>query len=171
MNAVSVDVDMLEHLPAKTMLKLIEQAQKLKRHQEQFQQTVKKRPSLFRRLEEMDIDVRFSMDDGDINLSFTGDGEKFGTVWGELRRAGWSPNQRPEKDSKKSEFYTHWNHGDGLCRFWMHFTSAICKRVQVGTKTIEQPIYEIQCESLPDLIEDSGSTNVVTTEFSDDIPF
>lgn len=173
MNAVSIDVDMLEHLPAKTMLKLVEQAQKIKRHSEAFQKTIKSRPALFRRLEELDIDIRFNVEDGDMNMLFTGDGEKFGAVWGELRRAGWSPNCRPEKDTKKSEFYTHWNHEDtSLARFWMHFTSSICKRVQIGTKTVEQPIYEIQCASLPDLIESAGVSNVVAAGgFDDDIPF
>jgi len=163
---------MLEHLPAKTMLKLVEQAQKHKRHSEVFQRTVKSRPALFRRLEELDIDIRFSIEDGDINMNFTGDGEKFGAVWAELRRAGWMPNNRPEKDTKKSEFYTHWNHEDeGLARFWMHFTSAVCKRVQIGTKTVEQPIYEVQCASLPDLLEDAGSNVVAVVEGADDIPF
>ena len=169
MNAVSIDVDMLEHLPAKTMLKLVEQAQKMKRFAERFQQTVKKRPSLFRRLEELDIDLRFGMDDGDINMTFTGDGEKFAAVWGELRRAGWTPNLRPEKGTKKSEFYTHWEHEEGLARFWFHFTSAICKRVQVGTKTVEQPIYEVQCESLPEIeVEDKP---IAVAEVVDDMPF
>lgn len=170
---VSVDVDMLEHLPAKTMLRLVEQAQKIKRHSELFRETVKKRPALFRRLEELDIDVRFGVEDGDINMQFCGDGEKFGAVWRELRRAGWEPSCRPEKDTKKSEFYTHWNHQEGLSRFWMHFTSSVCRRVQVGTKTVEQPVYEIQCGSLPELPEEPNKPNltVVSGDLDDDIPF
>ncbi len=171
MNAqVSIDVDYIDHVPAKTMLKLIEQAQKIKRHSELFHLTVRSRPTLFRRLEEMDIDVRFSTDDGDINLAFTGDGQRLGAVWAALRRAGWTPSLRPEKGTAKSEFYTYWTQ-EGLCRFWMHFTSAICRRVQVGVQTVEQPIYEIQCGELPEL--ESGATELVSTteSLADDIPF
>ena len=62
---------------------------------------------------------------------------------------------------------------EGLSRFWMQFTSSVCKRVQVGTKTVEQPIYEVQCGALPDLIEEApaaANLTVVDGGF-DDIPF
>jgi len=165
-NAVSVDVNMPEHLPAKTMLKLVEQAQKVKRWSALFQESVKKRLSLFRRLEELDIDVTFSMTDGDVNINFTGDGDRLGAVWGELRKAGWEPVSRPEKG--KSTFYTHW-HQDDLCSFWMQFSSSVCRRVKVGSKMVEQDIYEIQCGELPTL--DAPKADLVAVEDANDIPF
>jgi len=54
-----------------------------------------------------------------------------------------------------------------------HFTSTVCKRIKVGTKLVEQPIYETQCGadlSTVDLKElESPSHAVVPVE--DNIPF
>lgn len=165
-NEIIVDVDVLEYLPAKTMLKLVEQAQKTKQYNAAFHETVKARSALFRRLEELDIDVTFSLRDGDIDLNFTGDGHRLGEVWSALRHAGYAPNSRPQKG--ETTFYTHWRQ-EGLATFWMSFTSSVCRRVQVGTKTVEQPVYEIQCGELPEL--DIDTTAVTVSEPANDIPF
>lgn len=161
-----IEPETLEYLPAKTLLKLVEQAQKAKRWQVQFQITVNSFPALFRRLEELDIDPKFSLVDGDIDLSFAGDGPKLSEVWKALRAAGYQPNNRPEKG--KSSFYTHWHH-EGYSTVWMNFSSTVCRRVQVGTKTVEQPIYEVQCGELPEI--ESEDKPVTVAEDDDELPF
>lgn len=39
----------------------------------------------------------------------------------------------------------NFRHPDGAS-VWLSFSSSVCVRVQVGTRTVEEPIYEIQCE-------------------------
>ena len=146
MNAVTVDVDMLDDLPAKTMLRMVEQAQAAKQAIASFQKTIKAFSALFRSVETMDIEPRFDLSAGSIDLSFTGTGDKLRAVWVELRRAGYKPNARPEKG--KTQFYTYWEQ-EGYARIWMNFSSSVCRRVQVGTKTVETPVYETQCDEIP----------------------
>lgn len=168
MNAqVSVDVDYIEQIPAKTQLKLIQSAQQAQKNLKLFKETVAKRPGLFRRLEELDIDVGFSPDNSWINVSFTGDGERLGKVWGEFRKSGWNTVSRPEKG--KTEFYAFW-HQDGLADLFMNFTSSVCRRVKVGTKTVEQDVFETVCGELPEL--EAPKTEVIPADtFADDVPF
>lgn len=164
-----IDIDELEYLPAKTMLRLVEQSQKVKKYTALFQVTVKQHPALFRSLEELDIDLDFCLRGGDINLSFTGDGTRLGLVWAVLRKNGYAPNCRPKKG--ESTFYTHWLK-DGAATFWMNFSSSVCRRVQVGTKTVEQPIYETQCDELPELEAETPKVSLTLIEGgADDIPF
>lgn len=164
-----IDIDELEYLPAKTMLKLVEQSQKVKKYTALFQATVKQLPQLFRRLEEMDIDIGFCLRSGDIDMAFTGDGERLRQVWAELRKNGYTPNCRPKKGD--STFYTHWLK-DGVATFWMNFSSSVCRRVQVGTQTVEQPIYETHCGELPELEAEAAKVNLTLIEGGfDDVPF
>lgn len=164
-----IDIDELEYLPAKTMLKLVEQSQKVRKYAALFQLTVKQQPALFRRLEEMDIDVDFCLRSGDVNMSFTGDGARLGEVWAELRKSGYTPNCGPKKG--ESTFYTHWLK-DGMATFWMNFASSVCRRVQIGTQTVEQPIYETQCGELPELEAETPKVSLTLIEGGfDDIPF
>ena len=166
-NEVSIiEPETLEYLPAKTLLRLVEQAQKAKKFGALFQLTVKSFPGLFRRLEELDIDATFSLSDGDVNVAFTGDGPKLTEVWKALRAAGYQPNNRPKKG--ESTFYSHWFQ-EGYSTVWMNFSSSVCRRVQVGTKMVEQPIYEVQCGELPEI--EVNDKPVVVVEDTDDIPF
>lgn len=166
-----IEPESLEYVPAKTLLRVVEATQNAKKWTALFQSTVNSHLGLFRWLEEQDLDVRFSLSDGDMNLSFTGDGPRLGKVWGELRRAGWAPNTHPKKG--ESNFYTHWTKA-GCATLWMNFTSSVCRRVQVGTQMVEQPIYEVQCGEMPEMIEE-GSTpptlTVIEGDRDDDIPF
>lgn len=161
-----IDVEVLDYLPAKTLLKLIEQQQKVKKWSAAFQQTVKSRPDLFRRFEELDIDLDFCLRTGDINLNFTGDGDRLAEVWKELRRNGYAPNSRPKKG--ESSFYTHWLQ-DGLSTFWMNFSSSVCRRVKTGTKTVEVDVYETQCGEIPEL--ESPTSALAVANGDDDVPF
>lgn len=161
-----IEPETLEYLPAKTLLRLVEQSQKAKKYFELFQLTVKSFPALFRRLEELDIEPSFSLREGDVDLSFTGDGAKLGEVWKALRQAGYTTNCRPKKGD--STFYTHW-FLEGYSTIWMNFSSSVCRRVKVGTKMVEQDVYEVQCGELPEIETDDKA--VFVTENLDELPF
>lgn len=161
-----IEPETLEYLPAKTLLRLVEKSQQTAKNAKAFRQTVTALPSLFRALEEMDIEPRFDLDNEYITLQFTGDGNKLKEVWGLLRRHDYNVTARPEKG--ETQFCAFWNR-EGSTQFFMYFTSSVCRRVQVGTKMVEQPIYETQCGELPEIAADDKA--VVVMEEADGIPF
>jgi hypothetical protein len=165
-----IDIDELEYLPAKTILKLVEHSQKVTKALKEFKQTVSSVGPLFRSFEEMDIDLQFNPDGGYIAFCFTGDGERLAAVWKELRRNGYKSDCRPKKGD--TTFYAFWER-EGYARLFMNFSSSMCRRVQVGTKMVEQPIYETQCGDLPELETDAPKPNLTVIEggFDDDVPF
>jgi len=79
------------------------------------------------------------------NVSITGTRADLDIVFGVLRRAGLKPSSRPqEKESYYSTFW-HWDE-ESVNYLWVSFSSSTCKRVQVGTKMEEVPVYETVCE-------------------------
>jgi hypothetical protein len=150
--AVSIDLDNLEQLPAKTLLRLVETNQKSKKHLAAFQVTLNHFTPLFRQFEEWELEPVFDVNAGSIDLTFSGDGERFGKVWTELRRNGYKPYSRPKKGD--TSYYGSFDQ-EGFARIWLNFSSTMCQRVQVGTKMVEQPVYETRCgEGLPELEAD-----------------
>ena len=161
MNAVSIDIDSLAHLPARTLLRYVERRQQITRWVDEWGRTIQDHAPLFLFLEAQDIDVRFNGDDGSVHVSFTGTGERFGKVWGELRRAGFKCDTRPSEGATQFAGYFL---RDGYARLWMFFTSSVCRQVQVGTRTVEQPIYETRCgEELP-AVEVGDATPLLPSE-------
>jgi hypothetical protein len=139
---ISLDVDMLADMPAKTMLVLVAKYRETKKFFEQAQRTLQDFPALFLFLEEMDIEPRFDPDIKLITLNFAGDGPKLGKVWGELRRAGYTSDTRPKKGDTQ---FSGWFTKDNYVAIAVYFTSTLCRRIKVGTKTVEQDIYETIC--------------------------
>ena len=162
-----IDPEQLEYLPAKTLLRLVEQYQRTQKHSKSFTQTVNNLPALFRALEELELEPRFDLDDGSISLSFAGDGPKLTVVWRLLRRHGYNTHSRPKKGD--TTFYSFWE-CEGQARIFLNFTSSVCRRVQVGTQMVEQPIFETQCGEMPEIEAETPSVPVVV-ETSDDVPF
>lgn len=159
-----LDAEQLEYTPAKTLLRLVETYQSAQKYFKQFTQTVNALPELFRAFEELDLDVRFPLDNDYLTLSFTGDGPKLAAVWKLLRRHGYNTTDRPKKGD--TTFYSFWSR-EGHAKVFMNFSSSLCRRVQVGTKLVEQPIYETQCGELPEI---EPPANAVV-EVDDDLPF
>lgn len=61
-----------------------------------------------------------------------------------LRTQGWETHfERPKEDDPT--WVGFWYHPDCSTRIWLNFASSVCKRVQVGTALVEQPIYEVRC--------------------------
>jgi len=162
---ISIDVEMLEALLVKTLLRLAEKSKTTKKYLASYAAALRSLAPMFLEFEAMDIDLDFSLNDGDINFWFSGDGEKLKAVWALLRRNGYVPSERPEPG--KTSVTTFWTQAE-FPRFYMSFTSSVCKRVQVGTEMREVPIYETQCGELPILELDAPPTVVAAPL---DIPF
>lgn len=84
------------------------------------------------------------VDGYEVNVSITGAKSALASAWATLRRNGFTPEERPTRETK-SEIHTRFRQADGT-RVYLAFSSTVCRRVQVGTRTVEEPIYEIQCE-------------------------
>lgn len=82
-------------------------------------------------------------DANDINVSISGDASDMAAFFRLMRTNGFEPDSRP-KDAQ-TEFRTWFRHDDGT-QFYLAFSSTVCKRVQIGTRTVEEPIYEIRCD-------------------------
>lgn len=162
-----IEPESLEYLPAKTLLRLIERQQKAAKNLKEFKHAVSTFPELFRGFEDLDIEPGFSLDGDYINLSFAGDGPKLAAVWKLLRQHGFKNSCHPKKGD--TTFYAFWER-EGHVQFFMSFTSTMCRRVQVGTKMVETPIYETQCGDVSADLEIEAPKNAVV-EADDEIPF
>lgn len=88
------------------------------------------------------IGAEVSVDQMDINFGLSGDKQKFLQLVRLHRRHGFKP-QIPEKGATDAT----WRVNREQISFWIHFTSTVCRRVQVGTKTAEVPVYETHCDT------------------------
>lgn len=166
---ISLDVDMLASLPAKSLLSFVSKYREVKKYFAQAQKALQDHAPLFLMLEEMDIDLRFDPDYYSIGVNFSGDGPRLGKVWGELRRHGYTCDTRPKKgDTSFSGSF----HQEGYARISVYFTSTMCRRVQVGTQTVEQPIYETICGEDPSIAAEDGRPALSVVDGGKDaIPF
>lgn len=84
-----------------------------------------------------------SIDSHTYNISITGSRADLDVMFGVLRRAGLTPDLRPAE--KNAGYCTYWRDAEGF-KVWVWFESTSCKRVQVGTKMEEVPVYDTVCE-------------------------
>jgi len=85
------------------------------------------------------------VDSGSYNISVVGSRADLDIMFGVLRRAGLRPGRRPEE--KNTYYATFWYWDEIGSEFvFVSFSSTSCKRVQVGTKMEEVPVYETICE-------------------------
>lgn len=105
-------------------------------------------PYIIEVIEELNLDLatsaRMSVDQEDVNLYVTGNTAALKEIFRGLRKLGYEPSSRP--DVKPQSQFTTYFHQDGKPTFYLSFSSTLCKRVKVGTKMVEQDIYEVQCE-------------------------
>lgn len=163
-----IEPETLEYLPAKTLLTLVERQQKAQKNFALFKQTVGALPDMFRAFEGLDLDVGFNLLEDYISVQFAGDGPKLTAVWKLLRQNGYSTYARPKKGD--TTFYAFWER-EGSGRIFLNFSSTMCRRVQVGTKMVEQPIYETQCGELTTADLEIEAPKHAVVEADDEIPF
>lgn len=99
---------------------------------------------IMKRLDAEGIESSF---DGDFNLRFSGDKKKLTSIIRLLRTNGWDYKEdiAPPKENEPS-WSAFWHHPDLVgTRIWFWFTSSVCRRIQVGTRTVEEPIFETRC--------------------------
>jgi hypothetical protein len=151
-NPLSVDIDAVETLPARTMLTLLELKQRQERAIARAATCVKELAHVFLELERADVEVRFDLSIGCVDVPVTGTAEKFQKVWGILRRAGWKPSNHPKKgDVAYSDFWWREDAAE-YPSIYFNFSSTQCTRVKVGTKMVEQDVFEVRCaDALPDM--------------------
>ncbi len=89
------------------------------------------------------IDIQSASVSGEeVDIGVTGDKHMLAAVWSAFRKLGYEPSRRPEK--AESYFYCRWEK-EGKPSFYLTFSSTVCKRVKIGTKMVEQDIYETVC--------------------------
>lgn len=96
-----------------------------------------------------------------LKFQFTADtGDSWHAVYRDLRRLGWSRDKVWREGGRLQ--YLLRNAAIGMPEGYTYVTLlldisiATCKQVQVGTKMVEQPIFETKCEDLVDLTDDAA---------------
>jgi len=102
--------------------------------------------ALFQALYDVDpnINIKANSNDGEFDIRFAGDSGVYRWVYSTLREHGWEPEDRISDDTRN--YFTTWYRKEGLPSLYVTFSSTVCQRVQVGTRTVEEPIYELVCE-------------------------
>jgi len=80
-----------------------------------------------------------------LDISLAGNHKVFKTMWKALRDLGYNCNDKP-KDKRFSSWSGYWTKNDTDLTIWVSFSSTVCTRKQVGTKMVEQAVYETVCE-------------------------
>lgn len=86
------------------------------------------------------------LDSASYNIAITGSRADLDIMFGVLRRAGLQPRTRPQEKQADYGAFWYWTDDSADGYVWVMFSSTTCKRVQVGTKMEEVPVYETVCE-------------------------
>ena len=83
---------------------------------------------------------------GELNVTFHGDSELYAKVYQVLRQSNYMPEKRISKEEKS--YFSTWyrDEQDNLPALYVVFSSTVCRRVKVGTKMEEVPVYETVCD-------------------------
>lgn len=132
-------------------MKIIQQANKAARESARNINNIIKRDAkrvteIIKSLQRAGINpISVHVDYSSYNVSITGTRAELDIMFGVLRRAGLKPGRRPEE--KKTYYATFWYWDESESEYiFVSFSSTSCKRVQVGTKMEEVPVYETVCE-------------------------
>ena len=114
--------------------------------------------------------------DYDLHLRVSGDKQKFLQLVRCHRRHGFKPDM-PAKGATSA--FWRINPYDAPMGMYFSFSSTVCHRVKVGTKMVEQDVFETHCESIvpdeePQLEAPAPIVAVLPSasdSFGDDIPF
>jgi hypothetical protein len=101
--------------------------------------------SLVTEVQKVEADLGFS-DYGWLTLNISGDKHKLAAVVRALRTRGYKTEEEPPKKGQSS-----WNplfYRDDSPTVYLTFTSTACRMVKVGTKMVEQAVYETVCDEL-----------------------
>jgi hypothetical protein len=133
-------------------MKIIQQANRaardnVKKINELIKRDTKRVSEVIKTLQRAGININHVyLDSSSYNVSVTGTRTDLDIMFGVLRRAGLIPRSRPAE--KQTDYCAFWNWSDDVVDgyLWVSFSSTTCKRVQVGTRMEEVPVYETVCE-------------------------
>lgn len=77
-------------------------------------------------------------------ITVIGNKALFHAVWGLLRRNGLKATDHIAE--RQPQFSCFWGTENEVYLIYFEFTSKVCMRRQVGTKMVEQPIFEVICD-------------------------
>ena len=83
----------------------------------------------------------FYLDSQGLNMSVTGKKADLVRILRKFYKLGFTTEKKPGSEDTG---YATWFRREE-CTVWFSFTSSQCKRVQVGTKMAEIPVYEMEC--------------------------
>jgi len=132
-------VEQMEHAQASAKEKRKKQKIHMKEHADHFTAIANGLITI----QEWIIDIRF---DGttSMDLKVAGDHNVLKGAWAALRKIGYEPSERL-KETKITGVCV-WFYKTGWPTIWFSFSSTKCTRKKVGTKMVEQPIFETVCE-------------------------
>lgn len=121
-------------------------------------------------LQRLGLEPRLS---NEVDVSFAGDARKLAAVVRILRTSGFDTTaERPKPGS--NTWYAYYEHPDCSTKIWLNFTSSVCRRVKIGTKMVEQDVYEVQCGDIGgavDSILPAPSAPVLAIVQDEEMPF
>ena len=88
--------------------------------------------------------ARMGVETYEVDLYASGNVTTLKEIYKGFRKLGYEPDDRPTA-KPVSSFRTRFRQ-DGKADWYLSFSSTLCKRVKVGTKMVEQDIYEVVCE-------------------------
>lgn len=92
----------------------------------------------------LEVDAEMCAWNSQVNLTVIGGKAKLVDVFRILRTAGYKCSDDRPRANDSSWYGTFAKEGRALS-FWVRFTSSVCVMVKVGTKTIEEDVYEVRC--------------------------
>lgn len=112
----------------------------------------------------------FPLEDS-LDVTITGDVHVLTETMRILYRHGLTePTSKPvAKQPSYSAYFNQKGYDGNTPRVWLSFSSSVCRRVKVGTKTIEQDVYEVVCGET--IVEDAAPSSIAAQEYAAEIPF
>ena len=89
--------------------------------------------------------VHASCDSYNVSIRVAGGPNELKEIFRAFRKLGFEPSDRPGI-KPESSFSTYFRKEEGELEFYLSFSSTLCKRVKVGTETVERDIFETVCE-------------------------
>lgn len=83
-----------------------------------------------------------------------------------LRTGGFKASYGEKPERKSATFTAIYKHPEAKLGILLAFSSSVCRRIKVGTKTETVDVYEVQCGESDEFKAEGAVDNVV-----DDLPF
>jgi hypothetical protein len=89
-----------------------------------------------------------SLDGYSINIGVAGGPDALHETFKALRACGFELLNKEDRPKEKQSSWSGYFHLPNIpgCKIWLTFSSTKCRRVQIGTRTVEEPIYDTVCD-------------------------